>query len=93
MDNERFSGGQAHSAKEELNLFSNYSIKHRKTQELCGIIVNKGVIYTDELTLISFLSEDEINENFKNVDFFAGIMEGLQDALAHKKSANMDNTM
>lgn len=47
----------------------------------------------DELTLISSLSEEEINKNFQNVDFFTGIMEGLEDALAHKKGANMDDTM
>ena len=45
----------------------------------------------DELTLISSLSEEEINENFKNIDFFSGIMDGLQEALALKKGANMDD--
>lgn len=45
----------------------------------------------DELTLISSLSLEEIDENFKNVDFFTGIMEGLEDALSYKKSTNMDD--
>lgn len=45
----------------------------------------------DELTLISSLSEEEINENFKSVDFFSGIMDGLQEALALEKGANMDD--
>jgi len=38
-----------------------------------------------DLSLKTSLSMDEIEENFKNVDFFAGVMDGLQDALAHKK--------
>lgn len=47
----------------------------------------------DELTLTSALSLEEINENFKNIDFFSSIMDGLLEALAHKKGANMDDTM
>lgn len=31
------------------------------------------------------LSMDEIDENFKNVDFFDGLMEGLTEALAYTK--------
>ena len=58
-----------------------------------GIIENKGVICMDDLTLISHLSEEEIIENFRDVDFFAGIMEGLEDALVCKKRANADNNM
>lgn len=38
-----------------------------------------------DLSLKSSLSMEEIEENFKNIDFFAGVMDGLQDALAHKK--------
>lgn len=34
-----------------------------------------------EVTFQSSLSYDEIEENFKNVDFFNGIMDGLQEAL------------
>ncbi len=33
----------------------------------------------------SSLTIDEIEENFKNVDFFSGIMEGLTEALAYEK--------
>lgn len=40
----------------------------------------------DELTLKSSISADEIEENFKNIDFFSGIMDALQEALAHKKN-------
>ena len=39
----------------------------------------------NELKLKSSLSVDEIEDNFKNIDFFSGIMDGLQEALAHKK--------
>lgn len=28
---------------------------------------------------------EEINENFKNIDFFSCIMDGLQEALSYKK--------
>lgn len=33
----------------------------------------------------SSLSIEEIEANFQDVDFFSGMMEGLQEALAHKK--------
>lgn len=33
----------------------------------------------------SSLSEAEIEENFKGVDFFSGIMSGLEEALAYEK--------
>ncbi len=33
----------------------------------------------------SSLSIEEIEENFKEVDFFSGIMEGLNEALAYEK--------
>lgn len=35
----------------------------------------------------SSLSEEEIAENFKNVDFFSGIMAGLEEALAFEKGS------
>ncbi len=38
-----------------------------------------------ELTLKSSLSDEEIQKNFENVDFFGGIMAGLQEALAYEK--------
>lgn len=34
----------------------------------------------------SSLSDEEIEENFKNVDFFSGIMAGLEEALAYEKN-------
>ena len=40
-----------------------------------------------EVTFQSNLSYDEIEENFKNVDFFNGIMDGLQEALFYEKGA------
>ena len=33
----------------------------------------------------SSLSDSEIEENFKNIDFFNGIMAGLEEALAYEK--------
>ena len=33
----------------------------------------------------SSLSMDEIEQNFQNVDFFSGIMDGLQEAMAYEK--------
>ncbi len=35
----------------------------------------------------SSLSMEQIEENFKNVDFFEGIMAGLNEALAYEKGA------
>ena len=37
-----------------------------------------------DLRLKSSLTMDEIENNFKDTDFFSGIMEGLEEALAHK---------
>ena len=33
----------------------------------------------------SSLSIEEIENNFKDIDFFSGIMEGLEEALAYEK--------
>ena len=38
-----------------------------------------------ELTFKSSLSMEEIEANFKDVDFFSGIMEGLEEAAAYAK--------
>lgn len=40
-----------------------------------------------ELVLQSRLSQQEIENNFKNMDFFSGIMSGLEEALAFEKGA------
>ena len=37
----------------------------------------------------SSLTMDEIEENFKDIDFFSGIMEGLQEALKVKEGPGM----
>lgn len=41
----------------------------------------------------SSLSMEEIQNNFENVDFFSGIMEGLQEALAYKKGKAKADTI
>ena len=38
-----------------------------------------------EIRFKSSLSIEEIEENFKDVDFFSGIMDGLSEALAYEK--------
>lgn len=38
-----------------------------------------------ERILTSSLSAEEIEQNFKNTDFFSGIMAGLEEALAYEK--------
>ena len=38
-----------------------------------------------EIRFKSSLSMDEIENNFKEIDFFSGIMEGLSEALAYEK--------
>ena len=38
-----------------------------------------------ELILQSRLSNEEIENNFKNIDFFLGIMSGLEEPLAYEK--------
>ena len=39
----------------------------------------------EELVFKSALSEEEILDNFKDADFFSGIMSGLEEALAYEK--------
>ncbi len=38
-----------------------------------------------ELKLKSSLTMDEIEKNFKDIDFFSSVMDGLQEALAFEK--------
>lgn len=38
-----------------------------------------------ELKFESSLTMGEIEDNFKNIDFFSGLMEGLEEALAYTK--------
>ena len=40
-----------------------------------------------ERMIRSSLSDEEIKANFENVDFFSGIMSGLEEALAYEKGA------
>ncbi len=37
----------------------------------------------EEMKFTSSLSEEEILENFKDMDFFSGIMSGLEEVLHH----------
>jgi len=39
----------------------------------------------EDLKLISMLSDEEIAKNFESMDFFSGIMAGLEEALAYEK--------
>ena len=39
----------------------------------------------EDVTFTSALSEEEITKNFENIDFFSGIMAGLEEALAFEK--------
>lgn len=47
----------------------------------------------EELRLESSLSVEEIEHNFKDTDFFSGIMEGLNEALAHTKGKASAQTL
>ena len=38
-----------------------------------------------EIRFESYLTTDEIEKNFEGIDFFSGIMEGLNEALAYEK--------
>ena len=46
-----------------------------------------------ELHLNSPLSMDEIENNFKNVDFFGEVMDGLNEALAYEKGTAKAETI
>ena len=42
-----------------------------------------------ELVLKSRLSIDEIDKNFEDIDFFDGLIEGLEEALAYQKGSRV----
>lgn len=46
-----------------------------------------------ELRFESSLSMEEIENNFKNVDFFSGIMDGLDEALAYTRGKAAAETL
>lgn len=46
-----------------------------------------------ELRFQSSLTMEEIEENFKNVDYFSCLMESLQEALAYAKGEPSPNTV
>ena len=41
-----------------------------------------------ELEFTSALSNEEIEQNFEDIDFFSGIMTGLEEALAYEKGTS-----
>ena len=41
----------------------------------------------EELVFASSLTDEEIAKNFENIDFFSGIMTGLEEALAFEKGS------
>lgn len=47
----------------------------------------------EKLNFKSSLSMEEIQNNFENVDFFSGMMEGLREALAYKEGTAKANTI
>lgn len=46
-----------------------------------------------ELELTSTLSNEEIEKNFSGIDFFSGIMSGLEEALAYEKGTAKADTI
>ena len=44
-----------------------------------------AMITMADLILTSSLTDDEIADNFKRMDFFSGIMSGLEGTLAYEK--------
>jgi len=46
-----------------------------------------------DLEFTSTLSNEEIEANFKNIDFFSGIMAGLEEALAYEKGTAKADTI
>lgn len=46
-----------------------------------------------ELELTSVLSNEEIEQNFSHIDFFSGIMSGLEEALAYEKGTAKAETI
>ena len=47
----------------------------------------------DDLVLQSSLTEEEIEENFKDMDFFAAMMKSLADALSYEEGKPTPNTV
>lgn len=73
-----------------MMLFSGvlYAPKHQLTYTIISyIIMNLKGIYMAELEFKSTLSNEEIEQNFSSIDFFSGIMSGLEEALAYEKGS------
>lgn len=47
----------------------------------------------DELHFQSSLTMEEVDENFKNIDFFSALMDGFQEALAYTKGKAAADTV
>ena len=45
------------------------------------------------LEFTSTLSNEEIEQNFNNIDFFSGVMSGLEEALAYEKGSAKAETI
>lgn len=46
-----------------------------------------------ELDFTSILSNEEIEQNFRDIDFFSSIMTGLEEALAYEKGVAKAGTI
>lgn len=46
-----------------------------------------------ELEFTSSLSNEEIEENFRDIDFFTSIMSGLEEAVAYEKGLSKAETV
>ena len=56
-------------------------------------VVKKEILKNKDISNITFkssLTMDEIEENFKSVDVYSGIMQGLNEALEYNKSKKKD---
>ncbi len=47
----------------------------------------------DDLEFTSTLSNEEIEKNFSGIDFFSGIVSGLEEALAYEKGTAKVDTI
>ncbi|MCI9443547.1 MAG: helix-turn-helix domain-containing protein [Oscillospiraceae bacterium] len=47
----------------------------------------------EELTFKSALTSEEIEKNFQNIDFFSGVMAGLEEARAYAEGQAAEDTL
>lgn len=74
-----------------------FLIRHLNNQHICDIIIlvsmTERVKRMADLIFKTSLTDEEIDKNFENINFFDGIMEGLNEALEYEMQEFIDDNI